>query len=133
VAERVRSLTRDGVVLVEGAGGLLVRLGEEGDTLADVASALGARVLVVVRAGLGTLNHAALTCEALRARGLACAGLVVGAWPAEPDLAARCNLEDLADYTGEALVGRVPEGAARLSPEAFAREAQTWIRTEELL
>jgi dethiobiotin synthase len=133
VAERVRSLARDGVVLVEGAGGLLVRLGEEGDTLADVASALRARVLVVVRAGLGTLNHAALTCEALRARGLACAGLVVGAWPAEPDLAARCNLEDLADYTGEALVGRVPEGAARLSPEAFARDAQTWIRTEELL
>jgi hypothetical protein len=42
-------------------------------------------------------------------------------------------LEDLPDYTGEALLGRVPEGAARLAPEAFARDAQTWIRTEELL
>ncbi len=133
VAELVHSLADRDVVLVEGAGGLLVRLDDRGDTLADVASLLGARVLVVVRAGLGTLNHAALTCEALRARGLTCAGLVIGAWPAEPDVAARCNLADLAGYTGEAVLGRVPEGAGALAPEAFARDAQTWIRTEELL
>ena len=54
-------------MLVEGAGGLLVRFDEDGGTLADVAALLDAPVLVVARAGLGTLNHTALTVEALRA------------------------------------------------------------------
>ena len=49
----------------------------------------------MVAAGLGTLNHTELTVDALRARGLAVRGLVIGAWPAEPGLAERCNLEDL--------------------------------------
>ncbi len=70
-------------------------------------------MLVVARAGLGTLNETALTCEALRARGLACAGVVIGAWPADPDLAARCNLEDLEAYAGAPLVGRLPGGRGR--------------------
>jgi dethiobiotin synthetase len=80
-------------------------------------------VLVVARAGLGTLNHTALTCEALRARGLACAGVVIGSWPADPDLAARCNLEDLAVYAGVEVVGRLPEGAGELSRDAFLAAA----------
>jgi len=107
------------LVLVEGAGGLLVRFDDDGGTLADVAALLGAPVVVVARAGLGTLNAVALTCEALRARGLECAGVVVGAWPAAPDLAACCNVEDLPDYAGAPLLGRLPEGAARLSRRDF--------------
>jgi dethiobiotin synthetase len=118
------------LVLVEGAGGLLVRLDEEGGTIADVAGLLGAPVLVVVRAGLGTLNETALTCEALRARGLTCAGLIVGAWPAEPDLAARCNLEDLEDYAGAPLLGRLPEGAGRMDREQFLAIASDTIDLE---
>ncbi|HEU4657205.1 MAG TPA: dethiobiotin synthase, partial [Capillimicrobium sp.] len=90
VAEAVRGLADRDLVLVEGAGGLLVHFDDEGATLADVAAALAAPVLVVTRAGLGALNHAGLTCEALRARDLACPGLVIGAWPVEPDLAERC-------------------------------------------
>ena len=83
----------------------------DGGTLADVAALLDAPVLVVARAGLGTLNHTALTCEALRARGLDCAGVVIGAWPREPDLAARCNLDDLPPYAASA-ARPPPEGAA---------------------
>ena len=63
-------------MLVEGAGGLLVPLTER-ETYADLAVALGLPVLVVARAGLGTVNHTALTVEALRARGLALAGVVL--------------------------------------------------------
>ncbi|MZE75958.1 AAA family ATPase, partial [Streptomyces sp. SID5475] len=66
------------LVLVEGAGGLLVRYDEEGATLADAARLLDAPVLVVAAAGLGTLNATALTAEALRARGLDCAGVLLG-------------------------------------------------------
>src|SRR5689334_13894142 len=57
--------TRD-LVLVEGAGGLLVRYDAAGATLADLATVLNqqgldAPALVVTAAGLGTLNHTALT------------------------------------------------------------------------
>ena len=118
--ERLRD--RD-LVLVEGAGGLLVHLDHGGGTLADLALTLDAPVIVVVRAGLGTLNHTALTCEALRARGAQCAGIVVGAWPHEPDLAATCNLDDLPEYAGVPILGRLPQGVAALEPEAFLAAA----------
>ncbi|HEX6353480.1 dethiobiotin synthase [Actinophytocola sp.] len=107
------------LVLVEGAGGLLVWMDDHGGTLADVAWSAGAPVLVVANAGLGTLNETALTTEALRRRGIECAGVVVGSWPAEPDLAARCNLDDLPVVAGAPLVGAIPEGAGDLSRAKF--------------
>ena len=71
VAARVRELADDrDLVLVEGAGGLLVRYDEEGATVADLAHELAADVLVVVDPSLGTLNHTALTLEAMAHRGL---------------------------------------------------------------
>jgi dethiobiotin synthetase len=131
VAAAVARLHDRDLVLVEGAGGLLVRFAPDGSTPAAAAQRLGASVVVVARAGLGTLNHAALTCEALATRGLRCPGVVIGAWPAEPDLAACCNLRDLPAYTGRPVLGRVPEGAGRLDPGAFADGAREWITTEE--
>lgn len=123
-AQAAKDLAQDhDLVIVEGAGGLLVRFDEHG-TLADVAAALDAPVIVVVAAGLGTLNHTALTVEALLTRGLTCAGVVVGAWSAEPDLAARCNLADLPAVTGVPLLGVLPDGAGGLDPRAFADVAR---------
>ena len=89
------------LVLVEGAGGLLVRYDPAGGTIADLAGMLDAPVLVVTTAGLGTLNHTALTLEALSTRRLAAAGVVIGAWPAEPGPAERANLTDLAVIAGQ--------------------------------
>lgn len=112
------------LVLVEGAGGLLVRFDDDGGTLADVAAKLDAPVLVVAAAGLGTLNHTELTVAELRRRGLTCLGVVVGAWPAAPDLAARCNLVDLPAVTGVPLLGAVADGAGALEPDAFTSTAR---------
>jgi dethiobiotin synthetase len=123
-ADAARALAADhDLVLVEGAGGLLVRMTED-ETLADVAALLDAPVLVVAAAGLGTLNATALTVEALARRGLACPGVVVGSWPAEPDLAARCNLADLPLTSGVALLGAVPAGVGRLAPAEFTAVAR---------
>ncbi len=128
-------------VIVEGAGGLLVRYDPEGTTIADLASMLAAAggpgrsnaaaggpgrsntasVLIVTAAGLGTLNHTALTLEALAARGLATAGVVIGSWPAQPGLAERSNAIDLAGV----LTGSMPEGAGKLSREAFRVAARS--------
>lgn len=107
------------LVLVEGAGGLLVRFDHCGGTIADTAVELGSPVLVVAASGLGTLNHTALTVEALRSRNLCCAGVVLGCWPAEADLVARCNLADLPAITGVPLLGALPAGAGTLDRAGF--------------
>lgn len=130
MAEDIERLRDRDLVLVEGSGGLLVQLDSDGRTLADLALALVAPVVVAARAGLGTLNHTALTCEALRARGLDCEGVVVGAWPAEPGLAASCNLDDLPAYAGAPLIGRIPENVGGIDPETFLVLAQEALTKE---
>lgn len=107
------------LVLVEGAGGLLVPMDDQGGTLADVAWSAAAPVLIIANAGLGTLNETALTAEVLRRRGVECAGVVVGSWPADPDLAARCNLDDLPLVAEAPLVGAIPAGAGTLTRPKF--------------
>ena len=102
----------------EGAGGLLVELAAGGVTLRDLAVVLEAPVLVVCTAGLGTLNHTALTLEALASRGLAVAGLVIGSWPRRPGPAARTNREVLSGLAPLRAV--LPAAAAALSPGEFA-------------
>ena len=117
--------------LVEGAGGVLVNLGENWNLvdLADSVRYAGHQVVLVVvaRAGLGTLNHATLTVQAIQARGLEVAGVVVGAWPADPGLAEEQNLLDLPRVTGVPLIGKIPEGAAALPVRAFRRGALDWV------
>ncbi|MFE5752213.1 dethiobiotin synthase [Streptomyces massasporeus] len=128
VAEAAAKLaTEHDLVLVEGAGGLLVRFDAVGGTLADAARLLSAPVLVVTPAGLGTLNTTELTARELRARGLDLAGIVIGSWPAAPDLAARCNLADLPDVAEAPLLGSVPAGSGTLSPAAFRAAAPHWL------
>jgi len=114
------------LVLVEGAGGLLVPMGVrpsgEQWTLADLAASLGAPAIVVARAGLGTLNHTALTLEALDRRAVP-AGVVLGAWPAEPELVHWANLTELAPH----LLGALPDGAGGMDPGVFRRSAPGWL------
>lgn len=138
VAEDVRKLARErALVLVEGAGGLLVRYDEDGATLADLARELGAPALVVADPRLGTLNHTALTLESMALRGVELAGVVLGSWPypgnaagAEagtetgPDLAMRSNLRDLETLAARPLAGALPAGAGRLGPAEFLLAAR---------
>ncbi|TYB47039.1 ATP-dependent dethiobiotin synthetase BioD [Actinomadura chibensis] len=125
-ADRVRALAAPEhagpgprLVLVEGAGGLLVRYDDEGATIADLARRLDAAVVVVTRPGLGTLNHTALTLEAMAHRGVQLAGVVIGAWPDDPDLAMRSNIRDLETIAARPLSGALPAGAGALDPAEF--------------
>ena len=115
----IRAVDRPGrLTLVEGAGGLLVELAADGVTLRDLAVELGAPVLIVTEARLGTLNHTALTLEALGAKGLSCAGLVIGSWPAQPGVVEKSNRDALARLAP--VRAALPAGVSTVSPADFA-------------
>jgi dethiobiotin synthetase len=137
LASRIATLIDRDLVIVEGAGGALVRFNNQDEGLCELVSALQERVrspdddletsrcevLLVTGAGLGCLHDAAATAKALEEWGLGPQHLVVGDWPARAGLAERCNLRDLPLYGGAPLRGVLPHGAGRLMPEAFAEVA----------
>lgn len=85
-----RQQARRRSLLVEGAGGWLVPLAD-GKTVADLAALIDLPVLVVAANRLGCLNHAFLTVESIRARGLVCAGLVLNTLSSEDSVAVETN------------------------------------------
>ena len=111
---------------VEGVGGWRVPLAENYDVRAW-ARDLGFPVIVVARAGLGTLNHTLLTVDSIRDAGLTCAGVVLNPGVETPspdfDLVRRTNLETL-----RALL-RLPvlDFDGRVHP---AGEIPVWLRGE---
>ncbi|MCC2675457.1 MAG: bioD [Ramlibacter sp.] len=107
IVRRLRALElRTDAVVVEGAGGFHVPLSDT-ETGADLAQALALPVVLVVGLRLGCLNHAALTAEAIRARGLALAGWVANridpAMQAQDD-----NIEWLRRRLGAPLLADLP-------------------------
>jgi dethiobiotin synthetase len=70
------------VMIVEGVGGVLVPM-DARHTFRDVMAWLGAPAVLVARPALGTINHTLLSVEALRARDIAVAGVVINRYPAE--------------------------------------------------
>lgn len=93
---RLTSLSAAGFsVVVEGSGGLLVPLAW-GYTALDLAARCGLQAVVVGRPGLGTLNHCALTIEALSARGVPVRGVILNRPSDPPDLAESTNPAALA-------------------------------------
>ncbi|MBB4221751.1 dethiobiotin synthase [Variovorax guangxiensis] len=93
-------------VVVEGVGGFCVPFGDDLDS-ADLAVALNLPVILVVGLRLGCLNHALLSAEAIRARGLVLAGWVASM--VDPSmLAPQANLQTLRARLGAPLLGIVP-------------------------
>lgn len=112
-------------LVIEGAGGVLAPLNEE-DTMLDLMTRLAAPVLVVARAGLGTINHTCLTLLALRGRNLPLLGVLLCG---EPDDANRQAIEHFGRVR---VLGHIPPlgplTRAALSGVAPAAEALDWVR-----
>lgn len=105
---------RHDALLVEGVGGAMVPLDPRCPryTVRDLAKAIGFPVLVVCRAGLGTLNHTAMTVEVLERVGCRVVGLVVnGTDPAvaEHDPSRATNRKYLERMTGIKVMCEVPQ------------------------
>jgi dethiobiotin synthetase len=108
LAGAVRSQAQpDGILVVEGVGGLLCPLTER-EAVADLAAALALPLVVVTRRSLGTLNHTLLTLEAAAARGLAVAGLVVNETTPPTTLAEETNVNELQRRIAVPLLAVVP-------------------------
>lgn len=129
IMRRIADLADRDLVLVEGAGGLFVELNAAGQTLADITEGFTAvNMVLVASAALGTLNAIATTRRAYELDyGAELAGVIIGDWPAEPDLAARCNLADVERYAQAPLVGVVPHGVGALGAAEFGVLAPTWL------
>jgi dethiobiotin synthetase len=129
IGESFRRLrTAYDVVLVEGAGGLLVPVTAE-HTMADLARGLGLPVAIVARPGLGTLNHTLLTVEAARARGLAVLGVVIGGWRGPVDLATRTNPALLCALGKVPLLGVLPWDDGLATDEPRLGSLREWAAT----
>ncbi len=126
------------LTLVEGAGGVAVRLDTSGGTILTLAAGLRSAghdvdVVVVTALSLGTLNYTELTVSALRSAGFEPLGLVLGDVPDEPGLAERCNLDDLPRVTGLAIIASIPHGVGSWSGAAFRAAAPDWVSRPDLL
>jgi dethiobiotin synthetase len=122
VAERYEA------VVVEGAGGLLVPLGEDW-TIADLARDLALPVLVVARAGLGTVNHSALTVRVARDAGLDPIGVILNG-PTDDSTGANARLiERVADVP---VLGHMPQLDGELTGERLGRLVEDTIDVDVL-
>ena len=121
------------LVLVEGAGGFLVPLSDS-QSMAEIPAALGLDVILIVDMRLGVLNHALLTVEAIRARGLKLGGWVANTAAAGvPMLAFNENLATLERLIDAPLLGMVPCDTRSVGTLACARDAATYLRVDKLI
>lgn len=106
VHETVSLQTKNRPLLLEMAGGLMSPINET-TLMIDFVEALQLPVIVVVDNYLGAINHALLTTEALKNRGIPIAGLINNTSKKE-NAYDQTSLEIIASYTGLSVIGRVP-------------------------
>ena len=101
-------------LIVEGVGGWLVPVARD-YFISDLAAEFALPVAVVVANKLGALNHALLTIESIRARGLECAGVIVNhVTSAVDDIAAITNRGMLEDILGVPILHEIAHGQQSL-------------------
>lgn len=115
-------------IVVEGIGGAMVPVGiAPGSsrnnptfaTVLDLMAAIGYPVIVVCRPDLGTLNHTALTCAAIRSAGLTLAGIVINGFDADStDLAIQTNPRWLALQNRTSVLAALPAWRTGAGAEA---------------
>ncbi len=95
--------------VVEGAGGLYVPLVDTSFLVLDLIRWLKLPLAVVARAGLGAINHTALTVMAAWQAGLEVAGIILNRYPKTPGLAEQTNPAVIEAITDRPILAQVPE------------------------
>lgn len=86
------------LVVIEGAGGWRVPITKH-HGMGDLARMLGANVILVARAGLGTVNHTVLSIESIRASGVPLAAVLLSVQPTDDRAFAEENASTIATMT----------------------------------
>ena len=121
IEARIRELRRAGYTLViEGAGGVMVPLTWQ-YTVLDLAQACDLDAVVVGRAGLGTLNHVAMTVMMLRSREIPIRGIVLNGRTGQADVAEVTNPAALARMLHGLRIVEVPRVMAGAPVETAAQ------------
>ena len=113
-----RLSSRHEVVLVEGAGGLLVPIDAK-TTMADLALSLDTPLVVVARVRLGTINHTLLTLREAERRGLRVLGVILNGWDASGETRSEAddrNLDELRERLYVPVLAELP--AVDIGPPA---------------
>lgn len=105
-------------VITEGAGGWEVPIAPN-YRISDLAAELNLPVILIAGNKLGALNHVLLTVDAIRAKGLTCAGIVLNQLEDEMDTAMITNRGVLEDLTGVPLLEHIIHGQDFLDADAF--------------
>lgn len=103
------------LVLVEGAGGWEVPVAPA-YRISDLAADLGLPIIIVAANRLGALNHILLTVQAIRARGLECAGIFLNQLGDELDTAMITNKGVIEDLAGVPLLDHLIHGQDFITP-----------------
>lgn len=114
-------------MVVEAAGGLLVPIDDKRD-IVDLIGTLKLPVVLVARAGLGTLNHTGLSMEALARRKLKVAAIVLSRSSEARDLSEKDNPRILHERYRVPVLGPVlyvPDPARRRA--AFRKALRPWV------
>jgi dethiobiotin synthetase len=109
-------------LIAEGAGGLFVPVDSKHDII-DLIEMLEMPVLLVARAGLGTLNHTALSIQALMLRGIPVRGVLLSRATAQRDASERENAEMIRRRHRVRVFGPVPFERNSVRRRTFFRRA----------
>lgn len=149
-----RAATAGDCIVVEGVGGLLCPISDDFSVI-HLARLAGLPLVIVARAGLGTINHTLLTLHAARSAGLDVAGVVVNRYQIDPaaaksieegrpsargdaDLAMYTNPQQIADRGGVEVLALVPDDPrssverSAIGPDVqYAIDQVPWLRMLE--
>jgi dethiobiotin synthetase len=116
------------IMLVEGAGGLMVPISEE-QLIIDIIGLLKLPLIIVARTALGTINHTLLTVREAQRAGIRVCGIILNKVSPEPDEAEDTNPEVIRKFSNVPLLGQVPyiPEVKRANPEFLSSLARATI------
>ncbi|MEB1808736.1 MAG: dethiobiotin synthase [Bacillaceae bacterium] len=110
-------------ILVEGAGGVAVPIIDENYCVSDLMKDLKLPVIIVARAGLGTINHTTLTTQYIRQLGLPITGIIMNGFEDSEKQAQQENVKMIEKMTKVPVIGQLP----------FVQNIEQLLDNEELI
>ncbi|NDI35066.1 dethiobiotin synthase [Chengkuizengella sediminis] len=107
VEEGRNRLHHSDFLITEGAGGLIVPITQD-KTIANLASELKLPMLLVARAGLGTVNHTCLSISYAHKMGLEVKGVILNGYQDEADPSLEENISMIEKFGGVEVLGKLP-------------------------